>query len=150
MGKSRGKRAILIPHEVENIISKELEEQKCSGDIKNKQRFYCKHGKAHFTCCCRNHWTSHHSWCVIDLKKRKICRRYYQECQNCNAKAIPVFSKGVMEKIIKRAVESFLVRSGKKAATERRRVESTKQGNGEHDTDRCEMCRERGKPCNRF
>ena len=115
--------------------------------IRKSLRYFDKHGVGQFHCPKGdNDWTSVFSWCFIDLKEQKINYRYYEECQNCDCKANPKFSKEIIEKMARLAVITFLERTGRRERPERT-GDYSGHGGGPHKEERCEKCIRLGYRC---
>ena len=126
-------------------------------DVKDKsKRFFEVKGFAWFACPKRHkywhkrhkYWPSAHSWCFMDLKTRTICYRDKQKCKKCESKASPEFMEDALEIMAEYAVESFLIRTGRKQLDKDPKSTDTKKTNGgPHDEERCGRCRRLKRSC---
>ena len=148
------------PEIIKEIISEEMEKEgitttdvpaeifsKDDPKIRKSLCYFEKHGFGQFHCPeGDNDWTSAHSWCIIDLKEKKIIYRYYEKCQNCECETLPQFSKEIIEKMAGLAVITFLERTGRRERPERT-GDYSGHGGGPHQEERCEKCIRLGNRC---
>ncbi len=144
------KEIILDAMEKEGVLPSDIPKEKSFYEglnIRGSKRYFEKHGVGHYDCDEEdNDWNSVFSWCIIDLKKQKICYRYYEQCKKCETKAWPQFSYETIEKLAHLTVESFLFRTGRKERPERQ-GDPIRRIRGPHDEERCEKCIETGQRC---
>ena len=127
-----------VPHEEPFVLTDDV--------IRKSHRFFEKYGTGNFSCPTNdNHWPSVYSRCFIDLKEQTICYRYYQNCKKCETEVRPTYSYEVIEKMAMYAVDSFLIRTGRKEKEEKGGYQN-RQIRGEHDETRCEKCKS-GQRC---
>ena len=141
---------ILEAMKEEDIYPEDVpEEEEKPFDIGNNLyqscRYFTKHGLGQFHCSDKN-WSSVLAWCYIDLKEQEICYRYYQKCHSCDKKVWPKFFKEAIENMVYLAVQSFLIRTGRKEKEETDGNSSRHIG-GPHDKASCEKCIRRGHRC---
>ena len=147
--------------EIKEIITEEMKEKEvrhCRVPYENgnwshdtlgrSKRYFAKYGYGHFFCPNGDKkWSSHRSWCIIDLKMRRIAYRYWQKCKKCGAEAKPKFRESVIRKIAQCAVESYLKRTGIIQIEETIGVVREMVKKGKHDEKNCEKCLISGIPC---
>ena len=118
-------------------------------NCKRSKRYFYTKGFAWFKCPKRHkNWPSAHAWCVIDLKRKKICHRDYQKCNKCDSKADPNFTEESLERMAEYAVKQFLIRTHQLPPSAH--VPHTDMGDiegGPHDEERCGKCKRLGRSC---
>ena len=136
-----------IPGEEPNVSPEILKTIK-----KSCRYFHCKafaEFDVHIPCF--HSWKSAHVWCILDLKKRRICRKWRQKCRQCNKKCIPSFDKSSVRRMAEFAVDLCLKRLGRREYEVRDPTydlsDMEKSLTGPHDEERCEMCQELGHSC---
>jgi len=144
------KEIILDAMESEDVYPEDVPEEKPfdvndQHHLRKSCRYFRKHGFGIFDCRDKD-WASVFSWCYIDLKEQEICYRYYQKCQTCDGKVLPKYDKGAIKKMAALAVESFLIRTGRKERQESDGNPSRRL-DGPHDEANCELCIRLGSRC---
>ena len=141
----------VLPHEIPEEGNRI--ERDDPDSIKGSKRYFIVCGLAEFNTHwgCRREWCSAQAWAIIDLKLQRIAHYYQQSCRHCEGEANPKFEEGEIQRMAEWAVDEYLHKSGRvrKTAIRRDPVPDEYQSQQPHDSERCEMCklRGRGRPC---
>ena len=153
-------RKIPSPDEIKEIIGEAMEYEEVKHrlvpyedgkfsfeTLYKSKRYFKKYSFAWFKCPnVDNNWPSARAWCIIDLKLRRICYRYWQKCKYCDAIAKPKFPRYSVENMAQHAVDSYLTCRGWNTWQESPGG-TTRNVRGDHDEERCQECQMRGEPC---
>lgn len=134
-------------------------------------RYFRGHALGKFKCeetLCDNSWPSAYAWCIIDLKKQKVIKKFKQEClkehkdmqhlsleekkkpsQQSMKKTQGVYpsyeDKEAVTRMVEWAVNLHLVLVGRNEREETHY--SDYRSTPEHRQDLCEMCQRLGRLC---
>ena len=121
--------------------------------IRGSKRYFRARGFAEFNTHpgCRRKWRSAQAWAIVDLKKQKLAHLYQQSCQGCEGKASPQFGEEALERMAEWSVDEYLHRSRRvrrnTGDTRRDSLPEEYQCERPHDQERCDMCKQLGRPC---